>query len=271
MRGTCAILVLIAGTGIALQATANEAGEITARDIVQSCNFKYPGDDQKTRLTIVLRDKDGNEKRNVYSRFWKDYRGQDGIADKMVLFTEFPPDAKGAGFMRWGYTPASGKNAEQWVYLPVLKRMRRVSVRDPGESFLGSDLTHADIGGRELDADEHTLLQTTQRDGEDLFVVESVPRDPSKALYSKVISVFAKGAEDESCVKRGMEYYDPRGNLLKEQTISWQRVDNAWAWDEVTVRNLQTGHSSVFRVSDVEINVGLNENIFTERNLTKGP
>lgn len=269
MRGTRAILVLIAGTGIALQ--ANAAAEApAARDIVQQCDFKYPGDDQTTRLTIVLRDKDGNEKRNVYSRMWKDYRGEDEIADKMVLFTEFPPDAKGAGFMRWGYTPASGKNAEQWIYLPVLKRMRRVSVRDPGESFLGSDLTHFDIGGRELDADEHKLLKAEEADGRKGYVIESTPRETSKSLYSKVVSTFVDAGEG-NCVKTGMQYFDPRGNLLKEQTMSWQQVDGAWVWNEVNVRNVQNGHSSVFQVGDVKINTGLKDNVFTERNLTKGP
>ncbi len=271
MRGMRTFLVLIAGAGIALQASAQEAQQPAARDIVQQCDFKYPGDDQTTHLTIVLRDKDGNEKRNVYARMWKDYRGEDEIADKMVLFTEFPPDAKGAGFMRWGYTPASGKNAEQWIYLPVLKRMRRVSVRDPGESFLGSDLTHYDIGGQDLDASEHRLLGAEERDGKQIYVVESVPRDPSKSLYSKVVSMYTDGGGEGACVKNAMEYYDPRGNLLKKQAMSWQQVDGAWVWKEVVVENVQNGHSSVFQVSDVKINTGLKDNVFTERNLTKGP
>lgn len=270
MRRTRAILVLIAGTGIALQANAAEEAQPTARDIVQQCDFKYPGDDQTTRLTILLRDKDGNEKRNVYARMWKDYRGEDDVADKMVLFTEFPPDAKGAGFMRWGYTPASGKNAEQWIYLPTLKRMRRVSVRDPGESFLGSDLTHFDIGGREFEADEHKLLRAEEAHGKKGYVVESTPREASNSLYSKVVSTFVDTG-DGNCVKTGIQYFDLRGNLLKEQAIRWQQVDGAWVWDEVNVRNVQNGHSSVFQVSDVKINTGLKDNVFTERNLTKGP
>jgi outer membrane lipoprotein-sorting protein len=272
MRGTRVFLLLAATAGLVMQPVAQANEQPSGRDIVERCDFKYPGSDQKTRLTIVLRDKDGNEKRNVYSRFWKDYEGADGIADKMVLFTEFPPDAKGAGFMRWGYAAETGKNAEQWIYLPNLKRMRRVSVRDPGESFLGSDLTHFDIGDRDIDADEHTLQQSGERDGAMLFVVESVPRDPSKSLYSKVVSLYEQPAGNEQlCVKRAVDYYDQRGNLLKKQTITWQQVDGAWVWDEVRVQNTQNGHSSVFTVTDVEINTGIADNVFTERNLTRGP
>lgn len=272
MQGTRAFLLLAATAGIALQPVAQADEQLTGHDVVERCDFKYPGDDQRTRLTIVLRDKDGNEKRNVYGRFWKDYKGADDIADKMVLFTEFPPDAKGAGFMRWGYTAETGKNAEQWIYLPTLKRMRRVSVRDPGESFLGSDLTHFDIGDRGIEADEHTLQQAGERDGAMMFVVESVPRDPSKSLYSKTTSLYAQqGTDEQSCVKRAMDYYDKRGNVLKQQTMTWQNVDGAWVWDEVQVQNVQNGHSSVFTVTDVQINTGIADNVFTERNLTRGP
>jgi hypothetical protein len=248
---------------------ATGTADASARDIVQQCNFKYPGDDQQTHLTIILRDKDGNEKKNVYNRSWKDYQGKDGIADKMVLITEYPPDAKGSVFMRWGYT--GDKNADQWIYLPVLKKTRRVSVRDPGESFLGSDLTHADIGGRALDADDHRLVSSEKRGDDTIYMIESVPRDMSKALYAKVVSWFVKPGDDWSdCSKRQVQYYDRRGEPLKEQVISWQHSGKAWLWSEMTVRNTQTGHTSIFQVTDVQTNVGLKDDIFTERNLTKG-
>lgn len=272
ITGACTVLALgmavLAPAG-AQEAAATGADGVNAREVVQQCNFKYPGDDQQTRLSIILRDKDGNEKKNVYSRYWKDYKGKDGIADKMVLVTEFPPDAKGSVFMRWGYT--GDKNADQWIYLPVLKKTRRVSVRDPGESFLGSDLTHADIGGRALDDDDHTLVGSEQRGEDIVYVVESKPRDPSKSLYAKVVSMFVRnGADWSGCSKRQVQYFDRRGEPLKEQVISWQQSGDAWLWDEMTVRNTQTGHASIFQVTDVQTNVGLKDDIFTERNLTKG-
>src|SRR3569832_2475286 len=117
------------------------------RDIYQRCNFKNPGDDQRSRLTIILRDKDKNEKKKNKQHQKKKKQDKTNETDKMVLLTEFPPDAEGAAFMRWAYTPAVDRYADQWIYLPVLKKIRRVSVRDPSDSFLGSDLTYADISG----------------------------------------------------------------------------------------------------------------------------
>lgn len=265
------MILLVVFAGVILPVNAQEQQRLTPRDIVEYCNFKNPGNDQRSRLTIILRDKDGNEKKNVYQRLWKYYGGKDGFDDKMVLFTEFPPDAEGVGFMRWAYTSNADKNADQWIYLPTLKKIRRVSVRDPGDSFLGSDLTYFDISGRSIDADEYKIVKSERNGSNDVIVVESTPKDGTGSLYSRVVSYFVKGVNDDwgTCVKRQADYYDKKGEPLKQQVIKWQKVKDAWVWDEMTVRNIQTGHSSVFRISNVEINVGLGEDVFSERNLRR--
>lgn len=237
--------------------------------IVQNCDYKNPGSDQRSKLTITLKDKDNNERTNIYLRLWKDYKGQDKIADKMVLFTEYPPDARGAGFMRWGFTADTDKNADQWIYLPVLRKTRRVSIRDPGDSFLGSDLTYADISGRALDQDEHKFVKIEQKDGQDYYMVESTPKEKNP-LYSKRVSWFLKAADWQGCVKSGVLYYDPKGELLKKQSLAWQKVGDAWMWKKVEVQNVQTKHFSLFQIDEAEVNVGLDDEIFTERTLAKG-
>ena len=246
------------------------ANELTGADVVQRCDMdKNPGKDQRTILTVILRDAAGSEKKNVYRRYWKDFGGKKRFADKMILFTQFPPDAKGTGFMRWSYVPGVGKNAEQFLYLPSLNTMRRVSVRDPGDSFLGSDLTYQDISPRLLDQDEHRLLREEKKDGDVYYVVESLPQE-DKPLYGKIVSWYKKAPEWADCNKRRIEHFDARGNKIKVQTLSWQKVDDAWTWDEVFVENLKAGHSSIFRVTDVKVNLGLKERIFSERILKRG-
>jgi len=246
------------------------AAELTGAEVVQRCDMeKNPGKDQRTLLTVILRDAAGSEKKNIYRRYWKDFGGKQKFSDKMVLFTQYPPDAEGTGFMRWSYVPGVGKNAEQFLYLPSLKSMRRVSVRDPGDSFLGSDLTYQDISPRLLEQDEHRLLREEKRDGEVYYVVESLPRE-NQPLYGKIISWYQKAPEWADCNKRRIEHFDGRGNKIKIQTLSWQKVDDAWAWDEVFVENLKVGHSSIFRVNDVKINLGLKDKMFSERILKRG-
>jgi len=245
------------------------AGDVAVEKIIQNCEYKNPGSDQRSVLTIELIDKDGNQRKNVYRRFWKNHMGEGGIADKMVLFTEFPPDAKGTGFMRWGYAASENKMADQWLYLPHLRKVRRVSVRDPGDSFLGSDLTYGDIEDRSIGDDTYDLLEGGSKNGVEFYQVEIKPKEDG-ALYSKKISWYKKDAGWESCVRVKTDYYDRQGNILKKQKLTWQKVADAWVWDRVLVNNIQTGHKSIFTIEDVRVNVGVSSRIFTERALKKG-
>ena len=222
-----------------------------------------------SRLSITLVDKDKKKRVNVYARLWKNYYGKDDVLDKMVLYTVYPPDAKGTGFMRWGYVAPSKKMADQWLYLPSMRKIRRVSVRDPGDSFLGSDLTYGDIEERAVIDDEHRILKVENVKGVEHYVVESTPREVG-SLYSKRVSWYKRPAEDGLCVRVKTDYYDTRGSMLKKQSLTWQKIDGAWAWDKVVVENVQTRHQSVFSVTEVKVGVGLKDKQFTERGLKKG-
>ena len=239
---------------------------ITAREIVSKCNYKTPGSDQRSRLTIVLRDQDGKEHKNVYRRYWKDYQNQQNIADKMLLVTEYPPDAQGMAFMRWGYTPEASQSAEQWIYLPVLNKIKRVSIQDLSESFLGSDLSFGDISLRRVDQDEHQLRTIQRSDSGEFFVIDSIPKDRD-SQYSRKTQVFTRTKTWEQCVNVHIDYYDRRNELLKRQIIRWQNIKGAWIWDQVLVSNYQNYHSSIFSVDQVEVDIGIKDDLFTERTL----
>ncbi len=249
-------------------AVANEG--VSGADVVRQCDNKYPGEDQKSQLSITLTEKSGNERKTVYVRLWKDMKGEDGVFDKMTLFTMSPKDARGAGFMRWAYVPEKEKAAEQWVYLPTLAKIRRVSVRDLNDSFLGSDLTYGDISYRSLDADEHELARIDKNQkGDEYYVVVSTPKE-NNPQYRKKISWYLKSDDPSECVKVRVDYFDRKDVFLKRQLLKWQKVNNAWVWDRVFVQNVQTFHKSFFEVTKVKINTGVSDAWFTERRLERG-
>ena len=273
-KGICCRLFLMSIGALILLSVATSAAmaaeTLTGRDIVNQCDNKYPGENQKSQLSITLTDKSGKERKTVYLRLWRDNKGNDGIFDKMVLFTMYPPDAKGAGFMRWGYMPDQDQAAEQWVYLPELRKIRRVSVRDLSDSFLGSDLTYGDISYRSVDADDHKLQRMDQdKTGQQYYVVVSVPKE-NNPQYSKRISWYAKAEDKSSCVKVRVDYFDRKNVFLKRQMLKWQKVNDAWVWEKVFVQNVQTFHKSFFEVEKVKINSGIDDEWFTERKLRKG-
>ncbi len=268
--GALAVGLLVLAISPGMPALADEKEALTGQEIFKRCGYKYPGEDQRSKFTVLLRDKQGNVKKSEYLRFWKDFKGKGGVADKMLLFTIFPPDAKGSAFMRVAYTEEKGRKVDQWIYLPVLRKIRRVSIRDPGDNFLNSNLTYADVSQRALEDDNHKFIGTREIKGLRFYLVESTPKE-KRPLYSKRVFWFFKQDKWEDCVNTRIDYYDPQGELLKEQFIKWQKVGNAWVWERVLVRNKQNLTASVFQVSEVLINTGLPDNVFSARTLSRGP
>lgn len=239
-------------------------------EIYQHCGFKYPGHDQRSTFTVMIRDRHGRVRKSVYERFWKDFEGRDGIADKMMLFTTFPPEARGSAFLRVAYTADKAPpRVDQWIYLPALRKIRRVSIRDPGDSFLNSNLTYADVSHRAIDEDTHRLVGVRNVKGLAFYVVESIPKEKNP-LYGKRIFWFLKTPKWDDCVNTQIQYYNQKGDLIKDQFIKWQKVDGAWTWDRVLVRSHVDLSASVFIMSDVHIDTGLDDALFSVRTLKRG-
>ncbi|HFE38121.1 MAG TPA: outer membrane lipoprotein-sorting protein [Gammaproteobacteria bacterium] len=267
---TRSLLIIAVGFQFGLAGVVLAEESLSGREIVAQCENKYPGEDQKSQLSIALTDKSGNERKTIYVRLWKDNKGKDDIYDKMVLFAMYPPDAKGTGFLRWAYVPEKNKPAEQWINLPSLGGIRRVSARNLSDSFLGSDLTYGDISYRSIDADEHKLLRIDKGSkGEEYYVVLSTPKE-ANPQYSKKISWYTKVANMDECVKVRVDFYDRKDVFLKRQMLKWQKVGDAWVWDKVFVQNVQTFHKSFFEVSKVKINAGIRDEWFEQRRLERG-
>lgn len=265
----CALVCAAGAAADTPTAEAEVEPELTGKQIFEQCGYKYPGDDQQGVFTVIFQDKDGKVTKSEYLRFWKDYKGKDGIADKMLLFTTYPPEAKGSSFMRVAYSQLD-KPVDQWIYLPALKKIRRVSIRDLGDSFLNSNLTYADVSRRALEADDHKYIGTTRVDDAAFYVVESTPRE-ANPIYGKRIFWFLKTKNWDQCVNTRIDYYDNKGELIKDQFIKWQRVGDAWVWDRVLVRSRRTLSASIFQLSEIKINAGVDDELFTARALEHGP
>ncbi len=267
---TMLALLLTGGLWAPVVSAAGPDASLSGTDLYQRCADRYPGEDQQGKFTVTLRDRDGRVRKSEYMRFWKDYRGEDGVADKMLLFTTYPPDARGAAFMRIAYTPASARPVDQWIYLPLLRKIRRVTIRDPGDSFLNSNLTYADVSPRAVEQDDHRYIGVSTVEDVDFYVVESTPKE-SSPLYGKRVFWFIKTDNWDECVTARIDYYDASGELLKDQFIKWQRIEDAWVWERVLVRSRRSESASVFQLSEMRVNVGLEDELFSARSLQRGP
>ncbi len=237
--------------------------------IKQSKALLYQIDDQENKVTLKLIDRSGTQKEIVARRYWKNYKNKDGFSGKTVIYTESPADLRGQAILIWDYSNG-GKTEELWIYLPTLRNTRRVLPQQQDEAFMGSDLTFADMGQRRLDEDTHQTVGKQTYRGVPCLIVESTPKE-KESIYTKKVTWVS---EDDNTIQK-IDYYDRKGQLLKRQTIDWRAIkekeNNIYIWKKTDIVNVQTGHKTIFEVSDLKINAGLSDNDFTERVLTTGP
>lgn len=259
--------VLIFSSG--MEAGFAQEKKLTAAEVMEKVNHANMTMDQTSIVTMILIDALGNERKIVTLRFHKHYGGKDGLDSKSVFYTDHPPDQKGTGFLIWDYS-VEGKPDDLWLYLPSLRSVRRMTTRDQNDSFMGSDLTFADMGARRLDEDEHRMIfdgpGVCRGVNEPCYVVDSIPKEKDSPYGKKRYFISRK-----DWVARKVEFYDRTMKPLKLQLTTWQKVGDVLVWKRSEIVNVQSKHKTIFEISDVKNNVGLKDSRFSDRMLLRGP
>ena len=238
------------------EATARLSGQ----EIMEKVYHNPKGDDMQSELTMTLINARGEERVRQLKQFTK----TDDDTEKKIMFFLSPADVRNTSFMNYSY--ADGRDDDQWIYLPALRRVRRISSDGKSDNFMGSDFTYDDLGERHPDEDTHTLKGEEVMDGQACYVVESIPKDASY-MYSKTITWVMK----DSFLGLKREFYDRDGKLLKTLQIKeFDQVDDFWTILETEMHNVQRSHRTVMSLKNVEYNTGLRDNQFTERAMTLG-
>lgn len=251
-------------TAMAIIATAMAyqpaSAQLTGQQVMEKVYNNPSGDDTQGSLTMTLTNNRGEQRVRTLKQFIKD----DGKMEKKIMFFVAPADVKNTSFMNWSYT--DGRSDDQWIYLPALKRTKRISSDGKSDNFMGSDFTYDDLGDRHPNQDNHKLLREEKVDGKDCYVVESTPKEDDY-MYSKTITWVMK--DNYLGLKR--EFYDDREKLLKVLTIKkYDKVDGFWTILETEMHNVQKDHRTNMKFTDVQKNKGISNSKFTERSMTLG-
>jgi len=258
--------LVIGGMGLTLLTSSVGYGEMTADQIVAKSEDVYPGMDQQSKLTFAIREPDGAERKVVLRRYWKNYPGDSNIDSKVLVFHEYPPDTTGTAFMVWTYKASKRKPEDLWIYLPILRKVQKLP-EHPDEIFSGANLKPADMIPRDVSLDQHKLLREETIENQQYYVVESTPKEVNRNYnYGKVV----KWIKKSDFLKERIEYYNTDGTLLKTQLITWKQVKTAYVWEKVVLTSAKTGVQTMLSISDVEIDTGLNDKVFSERTMSTG-
>jgi outer membrane lipoprotein-sorting protein len=237
------------------------AQELTGLEVMQKVYDRPTGNDMEATLTMTLINSQGDKRVRVIKQFIRDF----GDVEKKIMFFISPADVKNTSFMNWSYDE-EGKDDDQWIYLPALKKIKRISSDSKGDYFMGSDFTYDDLGDRKPSEDTHKILRTEKVDGLDCYVVESVPKDEDY-MYSKTVTWVVK--DRWYGVKK--EFYDEDGDLLKILTLKKaEKIKGYWIIANVEMNNVQKNHKTEMKLSDIKIDTGIPASKFTTRMMKRG-
>lgn len=236
------------------------SAQLTGKQIVDKAYNRANGNDQTSELTMTLTNSRGQTRVRIIKQFSKDF----GDVEKSIMFFLSPADVKNTSFMNWTYD--SDQADDQWIYLPALKRTKRISSDSKSDYFMGSDFTYDDLGDRKLNADNHKLLREEKIDSKTCYVVESESKD-EEYMYSKTVSWIDKS----SFIGVKKEFYDEDGELLK--ILSIKKIEKISDFDVITnseMKNVQKNHTTSMVLKNVKINTGISNSKFSERMMTRG-
>ncbi len=263
------VLSFLAFTDSAPQ-QAPRAGESRAHVIARQVQERDTGNDSRMSMRMTLVDRRGRARERALSMSgMQGGKGRAVPGDRTLLHFTLPNDIRGTGFLVWEHP---GADDERFLYLPALGRVRRIAGSEAQESFVGSDFTYEDIGGRELDDYTYALLDEnatwTAADGSRhaAWILESKSRD-ANARFPRVVSTIRK----DILVAVGAEIYNRRNE--KQKTFEAKRVEKIgayWTVMAMTMADAAEGTRTDLVVEKAEYNVGLKASDFTRVQLERG-
>ena len=229
----------------------------TGYEIARMIDEHKTPEDMVSDMTMILTSRTGSSRTLTVHSVRK---GE----DKQIIWFLAPADDRGVAFLKIEY---EDREDEMRMWLPGFKRMRRISSSKKGESFMGSDLSYEDMTTRALDEYTYELKGKDTLDSGPVWILESTPKPELRSSYSRIIS---RVRQADSFVPRE-EYYDRAGNLLKVRTIEAREMKDYTIPVRMFVENVQKEHTTELIFENIELDTGVKDDLFHERNLRRLP
>ena len=235
----------------------------SGREIMEKALHKTSWNTMQGDVTLILTNSRGEQrvrKIKMYSR-----KRTEDENDMLMRFIA-PPDVRGTAFLIIEHV--NGED-ERYLYLPALRRVKRIASSGKGGNFMSSDFTYYDIGRPKLEDWTYKRLPDTTLNGQDCYQIECLPASPQIARdtgYNKIIRWIRK----DVLVTIQSHYYDRGNRLWKILTVpEIQQIDGVWFQTDMIMKDLQINHQSEMKFSNIQVNVSLPPQFFSVRYLTR--
>ena len=229
---------------------------LSASEIVRKAREKQFPKNSVSELTMVLVNKRGNERVRKLQPKRKDYGNGEA---KSVAYFLSPADVKGTAFLVWEHADQPN---DVFIYLPALKKIRRIASEQKHQSFMGSDFSYADMENQDVDNAVHRILSEEDLKGEPCWVIESIPKPDSDSEYGKLISWVDKA----TFIPRKVEFADKKGRPYKVmEVLRTGPVGDEFLPLDFSMEDVQKNHKTEIILDKIELGQDISDNEFTHR------
>lgn len=187
----------------------------------------------------------------------------EGDGDKSLTIFDTPRDVKGTAFLSYSHAT---KADDQWLFLPALKRVKRISSNNKSGPFMGSEFAYEDLSSQEVAKYTYNYLREENSTGDVIHIVERFPVDKKSGYSKQIIWVDASHWRIHQ-----IEYYDRKGELLKTLSFrDYQRYSNdIWRADTMLMANHQSGKKTSLHWENIQFDQPLSERDFNKNALKR--
>jgi len=216
--------------------------------------------DSTAKMKMILKNKQGQTNSREVKVITLEVEG-DG--DKSLSIFNTPKDIKGTASLT--YSHALNPD-EQWLYLPALKRVKRISSKNKSGPFMGSEFAYEDISSQEVDKYTYKYIRDEKLNGTECFVIERYPAYKHSGYTRQVAWINKQEYRAEKVV-----FYDRKNTLLKTLTYAGyqQYLNKFWRADEMLMVNHQTGKSTTLSWNNYQFKTGLTDKDFNRNSLKR--
>ena len=187
----------------------------------------------------------------------------EGDGDKSLTIFDSPRDVKGTAFLSYSHSLTPD---DQWLYLPALKRVKRISSSNKSGPFMGSEFAYEDLSSQEVDKYTYRYIEPTSTAGGTGYLVERTPVDKNSGYARQLVwfdEIHWRGHK--------IEFYDRKNELLKTLEFQgYQQYENGkWRADKMVMANHQTGKNTTLYWSDIQFGVDITARDFDKNALKR--
>ncbi len=230
----------------------------TGYDIAKAIDTKAKPKDMKTTLTMTLENARGKTRTSTIASI-----SLEG-GEKQIIWFLSPADDKGVAFLK---IEQDELDDEMRLWLPAFKKVRRIKSSSKSDSFMGSDMSYEDMTNRNLEDFEYSLGGKEKIGETEYNILVSKPKDRIDSEYSEHKTWVS--VKDNIVLKE--ESYDKAGRLLKTKWIKTERRKEYDVPVEIYVENIQKKHNTTLTFTDIDLDMGVSEDLFQEKNLKRLP